>query len=349
MADKKSPKISHKFNCEICDYHCNKLSEYDKHIQTKKHNTYKMADMNKEKSYICICGKSYKHNQSLFKHKKSCLCINQQHHDDEWIKMDKKWIKMDKNQKCPFLCECGKSYKYQSGLSKHKKHCVSCQNKISIQSPGKMIEYYKDDLHDMFAQLLRKHSTVLEKNDELMMKNEELLQKVTEIAKEPKIVNNTTNNTQFNVMNYLNNDCKDAMNFTEFIDNFEFTMDDLHMLANKGYQETMEHTFIKQLKDMEKTKRPIHCSDKKRKSFYVKENGVWKKDDETKTVVRGVKRIASRHFTSIHKWRASNLDCFDDDTKHLFFHKAMGQVNKCDNEKHMKKVVNHLSLLSIKY
>ena len=251
------------------------------------------------------------------------------------------------NEKSRYGCVCGKEFKHPSSLSRHKKKCPKMSKNVHFEqkqkAPTEMIEYYKDDLKDMIIHLMGK-------NDELITQNYELIKEMKDIVKEPKIVNNTTNNnnTQFNVMNYLNNECKDAMNFTDFIDTFEFTMDDLHMLANKGYQKTMENTFIRQLRDMEKTKRPIHCSDKKRKSFYVKEDGSWKKDNENITVIRGVKRIASRHFTSIHKWREYNPDCFDDDRKHLFFNKAMGQVNKCDNEKHMNKVVNHLSSLAVR-
>ena len=286
MTDKKVAKVANKFVCEKCDYSSNKLSNYQKHLKTKKHNTDIMAtntDTGKM-SLFCVCGKKYKHRQSLFNHKLQCSFIN------------------------TYIIDVNED-NVSNNVSNH-------------------------ELTDMFIKL--------------MEKNEELMEKITEVAKEPKIINNTTNNTQFNVMNYLNNECKDAMNFTDFIDTFEFTIDDLKMLGNKGYQETMERTFIKQLKDMDKTMRPIHCSDRKRKSFYVKENGVWRKDDENKSVVRGVKRIASRHFTTIHKWREYNPDCFDDVTKHLFFNKAMGQVSKCDNEKQMKKVINHLSGLSLK-
>ena len=98
----------------------------------------------------------------------------------------------------------------------------------------------------------------------------ELMLKCTELAEKPTTINNTTNNTQLNVMNYLNTECKDAMNLTDFINSFEFSIKDLEMLNSKGYQEVMEKTFVKQLCDMDKTKRPIHCSDKKRKSFLYK-------------------------------------------------------------------------------
>jgi hypothetical protein len=337
-----SQKFSEDLYCEKCDYLAKRKSDFMKHLHSKKHNVY--VDVYKNSQ--CVCGKVLSNYYSLYRHKKTCEINQKQEQNQKWIKMDKKWIKMDKSEKCPFLCDCGKSYKYQSGLSKHKNTCKVVMNQKQKKAPSTMIEYYKDDLKDMFIQLMEKNQEVLDKNEILIEKNGELMVQVTQVAKEPKVVNN--NNTQFNVMNYLNNECKDAMNFTDFIDTFEFTIDDLHMLATKGYQETMEKTFIKQLKDMDKTKRPIHCSDRKRKSFYVKENGVWVKDDDNTKMVRGVKRIASRHFTTIHKWRARNPDCFDDDAKHLFFNNAMGQVGKCDDDKQMKKVINHLSGLAIK-
>ena len=168
-----------------------------------------------------------------------------------------------------------------------------------------------------------------------------------DIASQPRIVNKT-NNTQFNVMNYLNTECKDAMDFNEFIDTFDFTLEDIDTLSNKGYQESMERTFLKKLRDMDKTKRPIHCSDMKRKSFYVKENGVWVRDTDGKRMIRGVKRFSGRHFISLNQWRIHNPDYHDNDRKFKYHFNAMHQACRCNDMAHVKKIINKMTGLSVK-
>ena len=119
MDYKKLLKVALKYHCEKCDYSTSKKSSWLKHLQTKKHNDYIKAT----NDYICLCEKKFNHRQNYYRHKKTCKIFNKQEQNDEWINMDKKWINMDKNEKCPFLCVCGNTYKFQSGLSKHKKTC----------------------------------------------------------------------------------------------------------------------------------------------------------------------------------------------------------------------------------
>ena len=97
-------------------------------------------------------------------------------------------------QKGAFLCECGKSYKFSSGLYRHKSKCNIQKNDTQIIKPE------EPDYKQMFLQL--------------MEQNQKILETTVQIAKEPKIINN---NNQFNILNYLNTECKDALNLTDFI------------------------------------------------------------------------------------------------------------------------------------
>ena len=334
MADAKIPKNPQKFNCIKCNYYSNNKKDYKKHIETQKHKMLTNADMDNRPIYKCECGKVYKQRQSLYRHKKSCPFKNNSNHTSNTIEMDKKWIKMDK---CPkmskiYKCECGKLYKYQSGLSKHKLKCNVNNNAMML-----FTENTDQDLKVLVVDMMKKHTEVLEQNKELM-------EKCTELASKPT----TINNTQFNVMNYLNTDCKDAMNLTDFINDFQFSLKDLDLLQSKGYQEAMERTFVKQLCDMDKTKRPIHCSDKKRKSFYVKDNDVWEKDEGNKKLIGSVQKLSSTHNRALSKWRSYNSDWSSNDKKQDFFNKSVQEFTKCDHEKERNKIFNKLVTLSIK-
>jgi hypothetical protein len=322
MDNQKMPKMPKKFICEKCDFVSCKLSNFNKHLQTKKHMDNQKITKN---VHFCLCGKTYKYLSGLSKHKKRCTYKKNDTDVDNWIKMDKKWIKMDKSEKCPFsyICECGKSYKYQSGLSKHKKICPAIQNK------------QKDTICDKEFVL------------KLLEKNDELVDKIVEMSKEPKTIHNTTNN-QFNVMNYLNTECKDAINFSDFINDFVFSLDDLNLLHEKGYQEAMEQTFIKQLQDMDKTKRPIHCSDKKRKSFYIKDKDIWIKDENNLKILDGVKEITHKQFGAIKQWANYNKDWLDVEKKQDFFNMSVCELSKAKKEKYLNKLIIKLTTLSLK-
>ena len=222
--------------------------------------------------------------------------------------------------KMSFFCECGKSYKHSSTLSRHKKKC----------------EYYKKDTNLI----------IHEENKDLKEMVKDLMIKCTELAEKP--TTNITNNTQFNVMNYLNTECKDAMNLSDFIESFEFSIKDLELLQTKGYQEAMEKTFIKQLCDMDKTKRPIHCSDKKRKAFYVKDNDIWEKDKDNVKLIRGMKNLSFIHNCALNKWKNKNDDWNSNEKKQIFYCNSIVEFAKCDKEKERNKVLSKLVNLSIK-
>ena len=345
MPNEKSSKKFQKFHCFECDYLTSRESQWKRHTETKKHKILTIPNYDNVQIRKCLCGREYKHSSSLCAHKKKCKFEKTPHHNSKMIKMIKNDKKMIKNDKCPkmsFLCDCGKTYKYQSGLSRHQSTCKNNKYPLSIVSATTTTD--EDTLKDMFIKIIQQNSEVIMKHDELMSKNDELMEQCIEIAQKPT----TINNTQFNVMNYLNTECKDAMNISDFINDFQFSLKDLEILGTKGYQEAMEQTFVKQLFDMDKTKRPIHCSDKKRKSFYIKDNDVWEKDDNNEKLILGMKNLSNVHNRAISNWQRSNNDWLDNDRKHDFYLKYVFEFTKCGHEKERNKIINKLVALTIK-
>ena len=329
MTDAKVAKSGKKWQCKSCNYLTSKKSHWMKHIDTKKHNILTNTYMTNIPLYECVCGKEYKQRQSLYNHKKNCrfqkndtICQNGKQMANFGKQMANS-EKMSKNEKL-FNCECGKTYKHASSLSKHKQKCNFNLTKLVLHKE-------EPDWKEMFLKLLEQ--------------NTEVLETCKEIAKEPKIVNN---NTQFNVMNYLNTECKDAMNMSDFIRDFQFSLKDMEILGTKGYQEAMEQTFIKKLFDMDKTKRPIHCSDKKRKSFYIRDNDVWEKDNNNEKLILSMKDISNVHNRAISKWQKHNNDWLDNDRKHDFYLKYVFEFTKCGHEKETNNILTKLTNLTIK-
>ena len=332
-----SSKKFQKFHCVECDYITSRKSQWVRHIETQKHKRLTNTYMDNPKHWNCECGKTYKQRQSLYNHKKNCKNINNETiytYGKQMANFGKQMAnigKMSKNEKI-FECECGKSYKHRSSLSKHKSKCLY-NNSTLITTP---LEDDDDDTDwkEIAKQLMKKMDII-----------PEVLETCKDLASKPTTINN---NTQFNVMNYLNTECADAMNLSDFINEFTFSLKDLDLLQSKGYQEAMERTFVKQLCDMDKTKRPIHCSDKKRKSFYVKDNDVWEKDEDNKKLITSVQKLSSVHNKALSKWRSYNIDWSSNDKKQDFFNKSVQEFTKCDHEKEQNKIFNKLTYLSIK-
>jgi hypothetical protein len=316
MDDKKVPKSSIIFYCEKCDYKSNKKSQWERHIQTKKHNDDKVMS---QKVPICDCGREFKYRQNYYRHKIKCK-FNENSNDK---KNGNFMVTNDNFEKCPFLCECGKLYKYKTGLSRHKQNC-----------------FYNNELANK-----KQNETLTNLIVKVLEKNTEILDEVKEMAKEPKIINN---NTQFNIMNYLNNDCKDAMNLSDFINELPFSLNDLEIMGTQGYQQSIEDTFIKQLTIMDKTKRPIHCSDKKRKSFYIKENDIWEKDDDNTKIVNGFKKLSQKHLNILTSWTHYNKNWSFNERKQNFFNRSVQEVAKYNDSKQINKLICKLTGLTIK-
>ena len=122
--------------------------------------------------------------------------------------------------------------------------------------------------------------------------------------------NNTTNNNQkFNLNFFLNETCKDAMNIQEFIDNIRVSFDDLNKIGDAGFVNGLSDIFIRQLRDLDVEKRPIHCTDSKRDTIYLKENDIWEKDDkENKKLKNIIEKVEYKNVAALHSWCNQNPD-----------------------------------------
>lgn len=147
----------------------------------------------------------------------------------------------------------------------------------------------------------------------LVQQNQVLQDKILEMASQPKIiVNNHTQNTQnnnqkTNIIQFLNNDCKDALNLSDFIKQLVVTFDDLETIENQGYVSSIKDTLIKSLGDMETEKRPIHCTDVKRKQFYVKDNDTWEKEKGSHIkLCNALNDYNNKQLLTMQEWKEQN-------------------------------------------
>jgi len=210
--------------------------------------------------------------------------------------------KPKKNPKiCHLTCECGKKYKERSGLWRHKKKCNQTDSLTIVEEKVR-------EPNDNSIIL-----GLISQNKELM----ELLQEQNKIIQDivPKIGNNNTtnnNNNQFNLQVFLNEDCKDALNFSEFLQQIQVTFEDLENQAENGYIKGISKLFIKSLQELGQNKRPIHCSDKKRKTIYIKEDNEWDKECSLDILKKGINEVTKRTLQTLMKEKENNAEEYKD-------------------------------------
>ena len=216
-----------------------------------------------------------------------------------------------------FSClKCNKIYKSRVGLWQHSKKCslekeinnIPKTNIIDINVVMELIKQNKE-----LQELLIKQAADHNKSQS------EIINKLTErelISNISSNNNNTTNNNQkLNLNVFLNETCKNALNFSEFIDNIQVTYDDLENNAKMGFVDGMTKIIIDNLKQLELNNRPIHCTDAKRETIYVKEEHQWEKDTSKETIQKGIQEITRKNMCQLSEWREDNPEYDDMETK----------------------------------
>ena len=254
------------------------------------------------------------------------------------IPATKKGIKGAINENIkPYFCEnCGNEYNNRTGLWRHNKKCLSKnENK-------KLAELDKDELI----------ITLLKQNAELIKGQQDMMIKLTEngINNNNNSHNTHTNshNKAFNLNFFLNETCKNAMNITDFVDSIKLQLSDLMDVGELGYVEGISKIIVKNLKNLDETIRPIHCTDKKRETMYVKDEGEWSKEDENNTkLTKAVTKVADKNIKLLPQFREKYPEYKNSASKISDkYDKMVLEVMTCDEDKN-EKIVKNISKVTI--
>jgi len=232
-----------------------------------------------------------------------------------------------------FHCVCGSSYKFASSLCFHKKTC-----KVTIEA---------EPVAD--ADVLKVSSSGGISNEMIMKlieQNGKLQEQLVSLSKEKSVVNNIVNNTNnFNLNIFLNEKCKDALNISDFIRSLKITLDDLMYTKNKGLVEGITNVMIKGLRQLDIYKRPIHCTDTKRETMYIKDCEKWEKDDNHDKIKNTILKIANKERNMISVWVDENPDWFDTEASQIEYLTMVRNV--CEpienDERCGKKIIRNIS------
>ena len=284
MDNAKTQKRVTEFSCEKCHYTCSNKFDFNRHLSTRKHTMDN--DDNAKTQDVAI----------------SYSCSN-----------------------------CGNSYKYQSGLCKHKKMCRSRDNiQMEIKPDDasslkdvtmELIKSSTDDvssLKEIIIELIKSNSDLQRQSQEFQAQqfkqSNELQKQVVELCK-----NGTTNNTnchnKFNINVFLNDKCKDAINLSDFIKNIEVSREDIQNTGRLGFVDGISKIIIDNLKQLDVTERPIHCTDVKRETMYIKDEDQWNKEGDDTKMRNVIQTVSRKSIKTLQEWKQVNPDYEDGDSE----------------------------------
>lgn len=335
MDSDKSTKNYAKYSCTICTYNTRKKTDYMKHLATSKHiknmndsktstndgETDNNLSTNIDKQFHCICGKQYKYDTGYYRHKKNCTYIppnetpetkeKPELEHNETNEPDNKWIEI---------------------IQMLIKENQEIRNLVITQH---------NTMADQSKTLADQNKTIIDQNKTLVDQNKTL----TELVKnqQPTTNNSHNNNTNYNINMFLSEKCKDAKNMTEFIETLKTKLD-MFQIEETGYVDGISKLFIDELKSMEVTERPLHCTDERRITFYVHNNNAWNKDQNLNDTKRAINRVSHTNLQQCLAWSANVPDKEADREEHITRSiRLCKEANSSSEDVKVDKIIKNIS------
>ena len=238
--------------------------------------------------YSCSKKNDYDKHISTRKHANNCLLTGK--------------VATESQFECLF---CKKKYNSRVGLWYHNKKCTESKETTlenstttSTKTTQQEVEYLKNIVLE-----------VVKNNTELQKQHIELQKQVIETFKNTSNTINShnnyinNNNKTFNLQFFLNEQCKDAMNISDFVNTFELQLEDLESVGELGYVEGITKIIVDKLNSMDIYKRPMHCSDAKREILYIKDGDKWEKEERTNPKLRkAIKTVSFKNMKIAVLW-----------------------------------------------
>ena len=302
-----------KYVCECCQYTTNKKTNFNEHLKTQKHNNNVFGGDTDKLLNCMYCDKKYHTKQALWYHKKKCLF----------------------------------------NLNLENPPCKE-EEEITIQKDV----FYKilsqnQDIQNKFIEHFEKKNEDNKEIQQFFMENNN---KLVDIIKNMNVTNNmkmtnnshnnTTNNNHFNLNFFLNEQCKNAVNMTDFINSVQIELEDVTKVGKEGFVDGITHIIMKNMNKLDIFNRPIHCSDLKRDVLHIREDNQWKKETDNKTIKNCVDKIAMKNCQKIARWQEVNEESkIKDSPSYNLWLEIIGQsMNTGEKgERNTERVIKNIS------
>jgi uncharacterized C2H2 Zn-finger protein len=353
-----NPPQNYIYRCDKCQFITSVKRDYQRHIASMKHA--KRTETNAH-------GIDLPHSEPMSVHQNSVVlpsipqpCHTSHQPDQLAFIFDKQIYK---------YCEkCGNKYHSKSGLWKHRKTCDVVPVSTTQPSPPVAVAPAPStttdhDFKTMMMELLKNNQEFQHKLIEMMSSQQSLVVNAAAAASAAATAaaanatssanytnsnnyNRTTNshNNTFNMQFFLNEQCKDAMNITEFASSIHLKVSDLDDFASMGYVEGMSKLFIDSLRETDVFKRPIHCSDARRETLYVKDDDKWEREGPENTkITNAVRVVEHKNIVLVNEWAKQNPRCENSSTKENTQYINMSRAVLDGDDKNIAKVIKKVA------
>jgi hypothetical protein len=297
------------YSCLFCNITCSRKNDWDRHIITRKHlgNT-SINKLTIKKSFTCaFCSKEYKSRKGLWSHNKTCtsskqIVITSPVDTNEIDTNEIDTNEIDTNEIDTNEIDTSEIDTNELVDEKHEK--------------DKVIQLLIKENYEFKNIVLE----IMKSNSDLQKQNNEIQKQMIEVCKNNSIntinSHNNNNNKTFNLQFFLNEQCKDAMNITDFANSFDLQLSDLETVGELGYVNGITKIMVDKLNSMDIYKRPIHCSDAKREIIYVKDANVWTKEEKDNPKLRqAIKSVSFRNMKLVYNWSNAYPESKDNESR----------------------------------
>jgi len=252
--------------------------------------------------FVCIpchytCSKQFDYNKHLLtaKHKNRTILNDLEQN-------------VEKSSKKYTCSNCHKNYNARNSLWYHQKTC-----KVEEKSNNLVVKEDTTDKDQLILMLIKQNSALIKETSDFKNLMVEQQNMMMEVIKNGTNINNSINHTNshnkaFNLNFFLNETCKDAMNINDFVESIKLQVSDLENVGELGFVEGISNIIVKNLNALDITKRPIHCTDKKRETIYIKDENIWEKDEDQSKMRKAIKKVVTKNMRLIPKFREKYPD-----------------------------------------
>ena len=252
-------------------------------------------------------------------------------------------------------CICGKIYLHSSGLCKHKKVCKMIEQETDTDSENEGQMKPDLDVNAIVEIVKLQIQDNMELRKLLVEQNQHMIEMCKTLGHTNSNSNNNnnnmfhSNNKTFNLQFFLNEQCKDALNLTDFINSIKPTLSDLENTGEHGYVEGISRVFVKELNRLDQFTRPIHCSDIKRDTLYIKDENKWEKEPKDSPKLNSaIRYVASKNISNISEWVNQHPGCTLSDSKYNnkysdIVSNSMSGETEIEQQKNMEKIIKNIS------
>ena len=243
-------------------------------------------------------------------------------------------------------CNCGKVYTHRASLYNHRRSCEAITpHRVEKYSEPDIIKTMKNEIDKLTNLVIE----VSQSNISLHSQMADLY-KNSNLHSSGDVIN--SNNKTFNLNFFLNEQCKDAMNISEFVNTLHIELSDLEDIGNLGYIEGITRLFVNRLKEIDIYKRPLHCSDAKRDIIYVKDENKWEREyDDNVTLRNAIKTVSFKNVQLVSEWSDAHPDSKSSDSSmndrymNLIKETTGGNGDTCENESRIiKKIAKEITI-----